>query len=102
MILLQIILSVYGAWDPLKRLEQIRTEKWLALFGQGLEAKFEWNRTNTPVLVPAIAGQNDGKIPVRAYYPSDEYGRNPTNVAAAVAQSGCRRPEYKSMVGYSG
>lgn len=81
-------LSLYGAWDAANPLEKIRTEKWLALFGQGLEAKFEWNRTNTPVLVPAIAGQNDGKIPVRAYYPSDEYGRNPTNVAAAVALQG--------------
>ena len=81
-------LSRYAAWDPSNGLEQIRTEKWLALFGQGLEAKFEWNRTNTPLLVPAIAGKNEGKIPVRAYYPSDEYGRNPTNVAAAVARQG--------------
>jgi hypothetical protein len=81
-------LSLYAAWDPTRALEQIRTEKWLALFGQGLEAKFEWNRTNTPVLVPAISGQNDGKIPVRAYYPSDEYGRNQTNVNAAVTRQG--------------
>ncbi|MBK8884079.1 MAG: SusD/RagB family nutrient-binding outer membrane lipoprotein [Bacteroidales bacterium] len=81
-------LAKYAAWDLSKPLEQIRTEKWLALFGQGLEAKFEWNRTNTPVLVPAISGQNDGKIPVRAYYPSDEYGRNQTNVNAAVTRQG--------------
>ena len=81
-------LSLYGAWDAANPLEKIRTEKWLALFGQGLEAKFEWNRTNTPILVPAIAGQNGGKIPVRAYYPSDEYGRNKTNVEAAVTRQG--------------
>jgi hypothetical protein len=81
-------LSLYGAWSPANALEQIRTERWLALFGQGLEAKFEWNRTNTPVLVPAIDGQNDGKIPVRSYYPSDEYGRNGTNVEAAVSRQG--------------
>jgi hypothetical protein len=78
----------YAAWDPGQALEKIRTEKWLALFGQGLEAKFEWNRTNTPVLVPAIAGQNDGKIPVRSYYPSDEAGRNPTNLEAAIQRQG--------------
>jgi hypothetical protein len=81
-------LSLYGAWDASNALEQIRTEKWLALFDEGLEAKFEWNRTNTPVLVPAIAGQNDGKIPVRSFYPSDEYGRNLDNVNAAVARQG--------------
>ncbi len=78
----------YGEWDPTNALEKIYTEKWLAMFDQGLEAKFEWNRTNTPVLVPAIAGLNDGKIPVRSYYPSDEGGRNPTNLAAAIAHQG--------------
>lgn len=78
----------YAAFDPAKALEQIYTEKWLAMFDQGLQAKFEWNRTNTPILVPAIAGQNGDKIPVRAYYPSDESGRNPTNLAAAVARQG--------------
>lgn len=81
-------LSQYGKFDPTNALPQIYTEKWLAMFDQGLQAKFEWNRTNTPILVPAIAGQNDGKIPVRAYYPSDESGRNPTNLAAAVARQG--------------
>ncbi len=81
-------LARYAAWDPARALEKIRTEKWLALFGQGLEAKFEWNRTNTPELVPAIAGQNDGKIPVRSYYPSDEGGRNPTNLDAAIQRQG--------------
>jgi hypothetical protein len=69
-------------------LEQIATQKWVAMFDQGVQAAFEWRRTNYPKLTPAIAGMNDGKIPVRAYYPSDEYGRNPTNVAAAVARQG--------------
>ena len=81
-------LATYAAWDPTIALEQIYTEKWLAMFDQGLQAKFEWNRTNTPVLIPAIDGQNDGKIPVRGTYPSTEYGTNPTNVAAAVARQG--------------
>jgi hypothetical protein len=53
-----------------------------------LQAAFEWRRTGFPVLVPAIAGQNGGKIPVRAYYPSDESGRNPTNLKAAIAAQG--------------
>jgi hypothetical protein len=81
-------LTQYGAWDPANALKQIYTEKWLAMFDQGLQAKFEWNRTGFPVLTPAVAGENGGKIPVRAYYPSDESGRNPTNLAAAVARQG--------------
>ncbi len=78
----------YGAFDAANALKQIYTEKWLAMFDQGLQAKFEWNRTGIPVLTPAIAGQNGGKIPVRAYYPSDESARNPTNLAAAIAAQG--------------
>jgi hypothetical protein len=78
----------YGAWDPDNALEKICTERWLAMFDQGVQAAFEWRRTNIPVLVPAVAGQNGGKIPVRAYYPSDEAARNPTNLAAAIASQG--------------
>jgi hypothetical protein len=73
---------------PASAVEQIATQKWVALFDQGLQANFEWKRTGFPVLTPAIAGQNNGKIPVRAYYPSDEAGTNPTNLAAAVARQG--------------
>jgi len=78
----------YGKWNPANALKQIATEKWLAMFDQGLQAQFEWKRTGLPVLVPAVDGQNGGKIPVRAYYPSDESGRNPTNLAAAIARQG--------------
>lgn len=81
-------LATYGLWKPANALKQIATEKWLAMFDQGLQAAFEWRRTGFPVLVPAIAGQNGGKIPVRAYYPSDESGRNPTNLKAAIAAQG--------------
>ena len=81
-------LENYGAWNATNALEQIATEKWLAMFDQGLQAAFEWRRTGFPVLTPAIAGQNGGKIPVRAYYPSDESGRNPTNLKAAIDRQG--------------
>ncbi|MFZ2339715.1 MAG: SusD/RagB family nutrient-binding outer membrane lipoprotein [Bacteroidales bacterium] len=79
-----------GTYDyvPANALQQIAEQKWIAMFDQGLQAKFEWNRTGFPELTPAIAGQNNGKIPVRAYYPSDESGRNPTNLAAAIAAQG--------------
>lgn len=78
----------YGAWNAARALEQIATEKWLAMFDQGIQAHFEWKRTGFPKLVPAVAGQNGGKIPVRAYYPSDESGRNPTNLSAAITRQG--------------
>jgi hypothetical protein len=79
-----------GTYDyvPATGLQQIYTQKWIAMFDQGIQAAFEWRRTNVPVLTPAVAGMNGGKIPVRAYYPSDEAGRNPTNLSAAVARQG--------------
>lgn len=78
----------YGKWNAAKALEQIATEKWLAMFDQGLQSAFEWRRTGFPKLIPAVANMNNGKIPVRAYYPSDESGRNPTNLEAAIARQG--------------
>jgi hypothetical protein len=79
-----------GTYDYVaaRGLEQICTQKWVAMFDQGVQAAFEWRRTGWPVLTPAIAGMNGGKIPVRALYPSDESGRNPTNLAAAIARQG--------------
>ena len=68
--------------------KQIATQKWVAMFGQGLQAAFEWRRTGYPVLIPAIDGANGGKIPVRAYYPSDEAARNNANLSAAVTAQG--------------
>lgn len=77
-----------AAWDPNNALERIGTERWLATFDQGLQTWFEWRRTGFPVLTPAEEGMNEGKIPVRVLYPSDEYAVNPTNVAEAVARQG--------------
>ncbi len=81
-------MASYATFNPAKALQQIYTEKWLAMFDQGIQAAYEWRRTGIPVLKPAVAGQNGGKIPVRAYYPSDESARNPTNLKAAVTAQG--------------
>lgn len=75
-------------YSTAKAMERIGTQKWVALFDQGLQAWFEWRRIGFPVLVPARDNENQNKIPVRAYYPSDEYSRNKTNVEAAVAKQG--------------
>lgn len=77
-----------GAWDAANALEKIATEKWLAMFDQGLQAWFEWRRTGYPALTPAEDGVNGGKIPVRLYYPSDESARNKANLDEAVARQG--------------
>jgi hypothetical protein len=77
-----------AGWDPDKALERIATEKWLAMFEQGLQSWFEWRRTGYPVLTPAEDGADGGKIPIRVPYPTDEYATNPTNVKAAVAIQG--------------
>jgi len=75
-------------YSPASGIEQIATQKWAAMFDQGIQAAFEWRRTGYPVLTPAIAGENGGKIPVRAYYPSDEAARNPSNLDAAIQDQG--------------
>lgn len=55
--------------------ESIGTEKWVALYGCGLEGYAEWRRLDVPSLaVPAAAAQP--AIPVRLFYSSDESATN--------------------------
>lgn len=77
-----------GKWEVGKELEKIYTQKWIAMFDQGLQAWFEWRRTGYPKLTPAEDGLNGGKIPQRLRYPSDEYSRNGRNLADAVSRQG--------------
>jgi hypothetical protein len=71
-------------WDETKALQLIAEQKYIAMFDQGLQAWFEWRRTGYPRLTPAANGANEGKIPVRVPYPSDEYATNPGNLGAGV------------------
>ncbi|PLW91104.1 SusD/RagB family nutrient-binding outer membrane lipoprotein, partial [Mucilaginibacter sp.] len=66
----------------------IGNQKWLALFGQGLEAFAEWRRLDYPQLQPAVAGTLGGKLPQRFIYPGTEQSLNGTNYQAAVASQG--------------
>lgn len=79
--------DVFG-WDAANGMELIATQRWVATFDQGLQAWFEWRRTGFPVLTPAAEGMNDGKIPVRVPYPTDEAARNPSSLAAGVTLLG--------------
>jgi len=75
-------------FDAANAMKLIATQRWCATFDQGLQAWFEWRRTGYPVLTPAVAGTNGGKIPVRVPYPTDEAARNPSSLAAGVTLLG--------------
>jgi hypothetical protein len=70
--------------------EAIGTQKWIALYGQGVEAWSEFRRLDYPRLriarsPMAAAG---GKFPVRFRYPANEQTVNTNNRAAAVTRMG--------------
>lgn len=68
--------------------KSIGNQKWIALFGQGLEAFAEWRRLDYPILTPAVAGSLSGQMPVRFIYPGTEQALNPEAYKAAVAHQG--------------
>jgi len=68
--------------------QSIGEQKWLALFGEGLEGFAEWRRLDYPKLTPAYTGVLGGKIPLRLTYPSSEQALNGANYRAAVANQG--------------
>lgn len=64
--------------------ENIMTQKWIALFGQGIEAWTELRRTGFPVMPehdPQALFLNDGVLPTRLVYPSSEYSLNGARVS---------------------
>ncbi|MBY0245092.1 MAG: SusD/RagB family nutrient-binding outer membrane lipoprotein [Sphingobacteriaceae bacterium] len=75
-------------YDAANYKKSIGTQKWIALFGQGLEAFAEWRRLDYPQLSPATAGVLDGKIPTRFIYPGSEQILNKNNYKSAVNQQG--------------
>ncbi|MCZ4245829.1 SusD/RagB family nutrient-binding outer membrane lipoprotein [Pedobacter punctiformis] len=68
--------------------KSIGEQKWIALFGQGLEAFAEWRRLDYPQLQPAVEGVLDGKIPSRFIYPGGEQSVNKASYTEAVAKQG--------------
>lgn len=75
----------YDASDYKK---SIGDQKWIALFGQGLEAFAEWRRLDYPVIKAAVSGNFGDKIPIRFIYPSTEQTLNGKAYKAAVAAQG--------------
>ncbi|TWR28906.1 SusD/RagB family nutrient-binding outer membrane lipoprotein [Mucilaginibacter pallidiroseus] len=75
-------------YDATNYKKSIGEQKWIALFGQGLEAYAEWRRLDYPQLQPAVAGTLSGKLPLRFIYPGTEQSLNRTSYQAAVANQG--------------
>jgi len=74
----------YNAGDGLRRIGE---QKWLALFGQGVEAWTEWRRTGFPTLTPALEADLN-QIPSRYTYPSNAGSLNGAGYSAAVSAQG--------------
>jgi hypothetical protein len=68
--------------------QSIGEQKWLALFGDGLEGFAEWRRLDYPKLTPAYLGNLGGKMPLRLTYPSGEQALNGVSYKAAVVHQG--------------
>lgn len=67
---------------------QVLEQKWLALFGQEVEAWTEFRRTGVPALKAPAQNYNAGMIPTRLPYPSSEENLNGENFKAALTQMG--------------
>lgn len=75
-------------YDAANFKKSIGIQKWIALFGQGLEAYAEWRRLDYPQLQPAVAGVLNGQIPLRFIYPGTEQSLNRKSYQQAVADQG--------------
>lgn len=68
-------------------LQQIATQKWIALFTDGAQAWFEWRRTCVPNIVQGPAAIFN-YVPRRLEYPTSELSVNGENVKAATDAQG--------------
>ncbi len=69
----------------------VMEQKWIALFGQGIEAWTEYRRTGLPAMPAKDARavfENDGVLPTRLPYPTSEYSLNKANLEAGIGLNG--------------
>ena len=75
-----------------RQLEQIITQKWLALYPDGMEAWAEYRRTGYPKLYPIIESQNPrvsaSEVMRRMTFVSSEYDNNAEATQAAISLLG--------------
>lgn len=82
------------AWDEKgdeeTNLEQIITQKWIAIFPLGNEAWAEYRRTGYPKLLPAPQNLGPDNVDLnnharRLTYPVEEYSGNGANLSGAIS-----------------
>lgn len=70
--------------------ERIITQKWIALYPNGIEAWTEFRRTGYPKLMPVVTNNSSvvstARMARRLPYPQSEYTGNLTNVQEAVSK----------------
>lgn len=85
--------SIKIAWDSSAsyetNLERIITQKWIAIYPDGIEAWSEFRRTGYPKLMPVLVNNSSvvstTRMARRLRYPNSEYTGNLTNVQYAVS-----------------
>lgn len=84
-------------WNPgfsnEQKLEQIITQKWIAIFPDGVEAWSEVRRTRYPKIFPVVVNNSAGKISTAEFirrlpFPSGELSNNPAGVQDATTKLG--------------
>lgn len=75
-------------YDATNYKKSIGEQKWIALFGQGLEAWAEQRRLDYPQLTASVNTVLNGKIPVRFIYPGTEQSLNGQSYKNAVSSQG--------------
>jgi Starch-binding associating with outer membrane len=71
--------------------EKIIEQKWIALFGQGIDAWTEYRRTGFPKFSPRdprAIFENDGIVPTRLPYPTTEYSLNKVQLDGGIKMNG--------------
>lgn len=73
-----------------EKLNVIGTEFWVSTFLNGYESYANWRRSGYPKLTPTNypSSPNQGKIPRRFKYPTEEYSINLKNITEAVNNQG--------------
>ena len=70
-------------------IEKIATQKWLALFTNGVEGYFDFRRTGLPSsITAAVPSLIVDKFPLRWRYPAPELSNNAKQVAEATSRQG--------------
>ncbi|MFC4141576.1 SusD/RagB family nutrient-binding outer membrane lipoprotein [Pedobacter mendelii] len=75
-------------YDATNYKKSIGEQKWISLFGQGLEAWTEQRRLDYPKLTVSVNTVLNGQIPVRFIYPGIEQSLNAQSYRDAVASQG--------------